>query len=257
MDMDENPINQSYSARMLLHGAIQRFSAQSATCKLWAVILSSVVLLFSAGRTGGENLLWAATPVVLLAIVDAVYSARATALRRASLEFANKGEQELVNALFAFGDFREVARSFVGVAVMPFYLLLFGMVAGLGLGVVVPKAKTAVASSPTGTGIGTSGQVMPQMGVPFNMAPSAPNAPRSQFPSSDPAGNGVLPSRPITAPMQRFAPAAPAGAQVPPSTQGTPPSSLLLNRNVVPPPNVVAPRPPVLTPPGATSTGVR
>ena len=184
------------TASSLLHASIQRLASQSATCKLWSVVLASVVLLFAAGRVGAEALLWAAAPVLLLALADAGYAARARSLSEAFLSPTKKGEDSLL-AAFAPVRAADALKGMAAVSVWPFYLGLVAIVGGLGMMVIVPKPKTPSLTAPVPPSA-QFGQVMPQTGQPVLVPPPTPATPAASVSKARTPASSSQPVRPPT-----------------------------------------------------------
>lgn len=176
------------TAPAMLHATLQRLAGQSAACKIWGAVLSATALLFAAGRAGGEPLLWAATPVILLALADAGYVGQSRRIaayvaRREPKELGNT--KDIVHLLVQGSAFPEAFKSLASVlslSVWPFYLSLAGLVAGLGMTVLVPKNKPA--------------PVLPS----FPQTTPAYTQQNSPFPNPRPANTPVTPARPFPGP---------------------------------------------------------
>jgi len=181
-------ISTAESAPAILYAILQRLAGQSAVCKIWGIVLSATALLFAAGRAGGEPLLWAAAPVILLALADAGYVGQSRRIaayvaRREPKELGNT--KDVVHLLVEGSTFPEAFKSLASVlslSVWPFYLSLAGLVAGLGMTVLVPRNK------PT--------PVLPT----FPQATPAYTQQNSPFPNPRPANTPVTPARPFPGP---------------------------------------------------------
>lgn len=229
----------------LLCATLQRLGSQSAACKLWSVILSSVVLVMAAGRTGAEVLVWAAAPAVLLALADAAYTSQGQRIA-ALIERETVCPSEIVRTQISGSGFAGAFQSLAGLgsfSVWPFYVGLAGLVITLGHTVLVPQNNR---------------QQAPPMGLPGAInTPYASNVPRpaysiQQGPGSIPAGaviRGGSPTVSATAP-----PAAPSLQFQPPPTA----DQLTVTRPNIPPmgqPKKKAGQPSVITKSPTTPIG--
>lgn len=181
---------------------LQRLADRSAACKIWSIVLVTIVLLFAIGRAGGEYLLWAAAPTGLLAFADAAYLAKA---RRIASFVNQSNDHEFLNLkqLIHFQSPEEGVttslKSMMAIfplSVLPFYLCLAGLVAGIGLTVLGSKPKDTPVSQ------GTSQQTSPNAYYPAKAAPTA-NGVKPNYP---PAVNPTLiPQKPgIPSPLPSF-----------------------------------------------------
>ena len=235
--MESSAPPNSSSAASLTHSAIQRLSGQSANCKVTSAILSGAALLFAAGRTGGEGLLWAAAPIGLLALADAGYVAKIRRLARLSGQYDGTKTPkagDVIQNEVGEGGVKEAVQSLSGLlsfSVWPYYASMALLVGGLGNSVLAPK--TPAVYSPTQPFAGVPGMVQPHAGTtpggqPFpQSAPRPYNVPAAGQPGA-PGGNGSAP-----APSVAF-PQAPGRAinkfPTPSGGQGAPSSTAPLNR---------------------------
>ena len=128
---------------VLINATIQRLASQSATCKLYGVVLSVAVLLFSSGRSSAEILLWTLTPAVLLALADAAYVGRVRRMGEAVTGKKPATSSEVIQLQVSSGGLHGLKDSVAGLCSMtvwPFYLILALVVFGLGSTVLAPKA---------------------------------------------------------------------------------------------------------------------
>lgn len=211
-----------------LHCTLERLASQSASCKIWSIVLVAAALLFAIGRPTGPSLLWASTPVVVLAFMDACYLAQA----RRIVKFASRSDtsDEHSSADFAQfrlsgGDFAEAFKSLASLFsfnVWPFYLVLAGLIAGLSGTVLNSKSKAV--------------QIAPELMLQAPPVPSQSRPYSTPFTSSPP--NSA--ARPLP-PAQTNLPVRPASPF--PTREGSPP-----------PRSLTAPRPQTLqTPPPGQS----
>lgn len=200
MNTDAGSPNSSTNlpAIALLHGTIQRLNGQSSSCKVWAVVISMIAMIFAAGRVGGEVWLWAALPAVMLAFMDACLTSKAG--RVVELARSLAGSDKLTNSaaveiiLMEDGD-RKAAGLFAGMTsptVWPFYLCLTAIVAGLGPLLLLPTSKVPVPSPmfPQSLASGPS-----QGGLPGLRTSSSPNFPGSSTPRPMVSPNPTTPSQ--------------------------------------------------------------
>ncbi len=215
-------------ASTFLHSTLQRLAGQSATCKLWSVVLSSVVLALAAGRMGAEAMVWAAAPALLLALADATYKVQAD--RAAAL--AAKGTvrmEDLFRLQSGGGGLAGSVQTLGGLAsfsVWPFYVTLATMVMVLGQTVLTPQNK-----APFGP-----------PGALINGGPSMPGVPRpayaiQQGPTALPPGAVVYPGVSNVAPPSSFTPSSGSQSFTPPPGA---PKQVTVTRPNMPPMGVPA-----------------
>lgn len=206
---------------VLLNTSLQRLAAQSAACKLWSIVLTSLVLAMAAGRAGGEVLTWSAAPILLLALTDASYTAQSRRLAALAdkeaipptelfrLQTETKGFSTSIQYLSGLGSF----------SVWPFYTVLSTMVIVLGLTVLPAK---------------NSSQPPPIMSSPYQ-----PGTPRPAYTMQQ--GGGGLPSGVVSYPgnpgMQS---SGYPGANNPANFQ---PSNQTVTRPNIPPMGIPVPKP--------------
>ena len=205
-------------APALLNSSLQRLAAQSASCKLWSIILTSLVLVMAAGRAGAEVLLWAAAPSLLLALADAAYCVKTRRIATLAAKETVRAE-DLFRMQSGSSGFSTSIQSLSGLAsfsVWPFYTALTTMVIVLGQTVLVPHNP------------------------PINGSPYQPNTPRpaysiQQSPSTPPPGAVMYPGTM----QQTNGFAAPNGA---PQFQ-PPPNQITVTRPNMPPMGVSSTKP--------------
>lgn len=187
-----------------------------AACKLWSIVLTSLVLIMAAGRVGAEVLVWAAAPILLLALADAVYKVQATRIADLAAKETIRAE-ELFRIQAGNAGFAVSIQKLSGLAsfsVWPFYGALSMMLLVMVHTVLQPQSKTLLAHQNSS----------------FNGGPYLPNAPGSfayaiqQSPSTSPAGVVVNPGN------SKFA--QPSGEQ---AFSQPPPNQITVTRPNLPP----------------------
>lgn len=239
-------ISTAEASPAVLYAALQRLAGQSAACKIWGIVLSAAALLFVAGRPGGEPLLWAAAPIVLLALADAGYVGQSRRIaayvaRREPKELGNP--KDMVHLLVQGNTFPEAFKSLgsvLSLSVWPFYLALASLVVGLGMTVLVPKNRPA--------------PILPT----FPQTTPAYTQQNSPFPSPRPTNSPVTPARPFPGPSSTnpalntpafpSPPKATTGANTRPATVRPQPTG---NKPLPGPSGFTAPKPP----PGVGTSG--
>lgn len=181
--MDSNFTTTEPSATSLVNSAMQRLAGQSSACKLCGAALGAVVLLFAAGRSGGESLLWATAPVGLLALADAGYVAARRRLVKSGAGSADSA-RNVLQCQAVDGGFEEVGNllaGFFSLSVWPFYLALGGLVGGLGVTVMTGKPQMG----PVPAGYPQQIQFAGNMGQPGTAGPPSVSRP---YPGGVPGG---------------------------------------------------------------------
>ena len=256
----------------ILNTSLQRLAAQSASCKLWSIVLTSLVLAMAAGRVGAEVLVWAAAPVLLLSLADAAYTVQARRLVALAAKETLQAE-ELFGTQTGNSSFSTSVQALKGLSsfsVWPFYSLLAMMVVVLGQIVLVPQNKpqflpqnpsiNASSFQSNATRSAFSNQQNPSSlpstaaGYPGNLnMPKLNNfAPPNGSPQFQPPPNQINVTRPNMPPMgvPTSKPQLPGTATKPSTVPGSaPPTPASLNR---PAPNTFTPPPKPQPAPNAT-----
>lgn len=258
--------------------SLNRLGAHCASCKQWSALLATAVLLAGAiARLPLASMLWAATPILLLGLVEAACAAQE---RRHAEALKGKRAEESSVVLPPEPAGESIVRTAVAAlspGIWPFYLGLFAIV-GFGAGSMnAPSTPAATAARGGGCGSGgcgsaggcgtsgcgaSSGRACGCTGaaassaqtrsVPPSYGPvAAPGAPRPAFVPV----NVVQPNRPAAPPAQRPIVPAPvrssAGPTAAPGTQAAPkPGPVAPGRPAAAPqPSTVAPAPVQSAPP--------
>ncbi len=230
------------TAPLILNSALQRLASQSATCKIYSSVLAGAALLFAAGRSGGGSLLWAAAPAIVLALVDAGYTAKARSLASEAHKSVPDSSDtakswSIIQLQVASGGMAEAGKALMGLfsfSVWPFYMGLALMVIGLGDTILIPK----------NTGLPTASfpqQMMPttNQGLQIN-SPSLQNI------------NQAPPNRPFPANAQNSFP-----RNVPMNGQPQPATGIQGRQQVNPVQGIpTLPKPPI-TPPSGSQPAIK
>lgn len=132
----------------MLTETLHRLGSQRATCKLAAVILVVVILVFGVpGKTGAMNLLWTAAPLALLGLADAGYAGEE---RRCWQLLAKQtgSETPALSPASAGAALRGTFLAAFSLSIRPFYLSLIGAIVAAVLLAPVKPLKPAVMPNP-------------------------------------------------------------------------------------------------------------
>lgn len=231
----------------MVHDIVNFSNGRRSLCKLLSVVFSIIILLLTSSHSGAEALLWTAAPLSLLALIDASYGSR---IKRLAIT-AEKGEiteldvlRSEVSSMSAKGSLESLYGIF-SFSVWPFYLVLGGIMVGLGLTVLKSPAHPETSTTP---GKGFPGTLAHN---PAFRIPSGAN-PVPGFRPPAPGGNPAMNANPFANHPNGNKPAAlnrPSAAAVP---NGAMPSfgNSVVNRPAQPPASSTldaAPKPKNLT----------
>ena len=221
----------------LLNTSLQRLSNQSASCKLWSAVLTSLVLVMAAGRAGAEVLIWAATPILILALADAAYTTQfyklATLAAKDDVQISELFRLQVGTT--GFSSSFQMLSGLGSFSVWPFYTVLATMVIVLGLTVLPAKP---------------SSQIPPVMNNLYQPGTSRPAYTMQQGGGVSPSGGMAYPGNPNMQPNGFTAPTASPSFQPPNQTvtrPNIPPMGISVakpNPQGVPAKPSVVPKPP-------------
>ena len=229
-------------APALLNTALQRLAAQSASCKLLSIVLTSLVLVMAAGRVGAEALVWAASPSLLLALADAAYKVLANRIAALAAKETVRAEDlfRIQSGNVGFGVAIQSLSGLTSFSVWPFYTTLTTIVIVLGQTVLVPQNKSQfLPQSPSinASPFQPNSSRPTNAGQQFQTPPNQINANRSIMPST--GGQTFIPNFPgvTTTPPTR-----PGSSSTPPATNSFAPQPSKPKQTPNSPPNSVPPK---------------
>jgi hypothetical protein len=184
----------------VLAETLHRLASQRATCKLAAVILAVVILVFGVpGKTGAMNLLWTAAPLALLGLAEAGYAAQE---RRGWQLLARQTGSE-TPALAPASAGAAIGGTFLSafsLSIWPFYLSLVGViVAGVLLAPVKPVKPTVIPNPAAGIPVQPYRQIVPSSSPFIQRGSAEAMAPRST-PRIGTSANGPRVLQPASVP---------------------------------------------------------
>jgi len=203
----------------MLNETIGQLSSHRAACKRWSIFLAVAILIAGGlGKLSTASLLWAASPLLLLALTEAGYAAEQG--RCPEFFRHGKGDEtlEVLPSESTMVSSRRFGSALVSISIWPFYLALWAVV--LAGAFELPRhtmPSPIISAAETGSAVREPGKpVLPGTN-------NGSGYPQNPF-ANQPSGNPGMPQRTPGTVLQRPVTPVNYGARPPVRPQGPPPT---------------------------------